>query len=197
MSRTERGPRLSYCASPSSNPPAERALKPSEKSSVLWSGALPSICTVDRTADGGHSERYRDLLSAADSIVRMRTSATTLLGRLEVAQHDCTHDELSERARVGRESHPSPSCRAILIWLAGRSNRAAAGGTRTPYTTATLVKLLLDSPEHVWRAIERHHFLAAARLEAVARAVYRALAGSVDRHEDADDGDELTVRLYF
>lgn len=63
----------------------------------------------------------------------------------------------------------------------------------TPYSIATLVKLLLDCPEHIWRAIEREDYLSAARLEGIGRAVYRELVSSGKRkavsHQDAEEDD--------
>lgn len=60
----------------------------------------------------------------------------------------------------------------------------------SPYTLATLVKLLLDCPEYIWKSIESQDYLAAARLEALARAIYRDLAalGSTNEGEDSHVG---------
>lgn len=46
-------------------------------------------------------ERYRDLLSAADSIIRMRKSSTILIDKLEYARSEC--DPLSMADRVAQE----------------------------------------------------------------------------------------------
>lgn len=51
----------------------------------------------------------------------------------------------------------------------------------TPYSVATLVKLLLDCPEHIWRCIERQDYLSAARLDSIGRAVYRELVNAGKR----------------
>lgn len=51
----------------------------------------------------------------------------------------------------------------------------------TPYSVATLVKLLLDCPEHIWRCIERQDYLSAARLDSIGRAVYRELVSAGKR----------------
>ena len=45
-------------------------------------------------------ERYRDLLSAADSIVRMRKSSTSLLGGLESVAKDCARCTMLQRAKT-------------------------------------------------------------------------------------------------
>lgn len=71
----------------------------------------------------------------------------------------------------------------------------------TPYSVATLVKLLLDCPEHIWRSIERQDYLSAARLDSIGRAVYRELVSAGKRKAStpkgcrratapSDDGDD-------
>lgn len=44
-------------------------------------------------------ERYRDLLSAADSILRMRKSSGVLLKGLSCVHRDCVRDSMSEKAQ--------------------------------------------------------------------------------------------------
>jgi len=43
-------------------------------------------------------ERYRDLLSAADSILRMRKSSTTLLKGLSWINRDCSREHMANKA---------------------------------------------------------------------------------------------------
>lgn len=63
---------------------------------------------------------------------------------------------------------------------------------QTPYAVAMLVKLFLDCPEHIWRAVERQEFVTAAKLEAMGRALYLELtARQIDAgFEDASSGIE-------
>ena len=58
----------------------------------------------------------------------------------------------------------------------------------TPYSVATLVKLLLDCPEHIWRCIERQDYLSAARLDSVGRAVYHELVSAGKRKAPTPKG---------
>ena len=120
--------------------------------------------------------RYRDLLGAADSIVRMRKASSSLLGKLARARDECDREAMTARAQ---ESDMTRS----RVMLQRASTPLADGGDsemqgHTPYSIATLVKLLLDSPEHIWRYIEREDYLSAARLESIGRAVYRELAST-------------------
>lgn len=51
-------------------------------------------------------ERYRDLLSAADSILRMRKSSGLLLKGLSCVHRDCVRESMSEKAQ---------SCTSLLV----------------------------------------------------------------------------------
>ncbi|KAG0149002.1 hypothetical protein CROQUDRAFT_654077 [Cronartium quercuum f. sp. fusiforme G11] len=100
-------------------------------------------------------ERYRDLLGAADSIVRMKTSSMGLLEMLCGSIELCNKSELKRKAAEAGNSYSS----------------SLASSSRITYTLATLVKLLLELSENIWRALERDDFLSAARLEALGRII--------------------------
>jgi uncharacterized membrane protein YhhN len=59
------------------------------------------------------------------------------------------------------------------------------------------MKLLLDTPEHLWRLIERQKYLSAAWLFLLARVVYRALVRQDDQDEQswARLGIDVLVRI--
>jgi hypothetical protein len=61
------------------------------------------------------------------------------------------------------------------------------------------VKLLLDTPEHIWRLLEKKKYLHAGWLFLLARIVYQALVR--DDAEDEDDwaahGIDMLVRGLF
>lgn len=117
------------------------------------------------------------------------------------------------RARGGRScTFPFSSCpsmpRTVVTTMSSRKvmdNRTPqfdpqTSDIRHPYALSTSIKLLLDSPEHVWHCVDKEDFLGAARLEGVARVVYRELVGSgvagkskeagVGGDEEADPGSE-------
>ncbi|GAA5931882.1 COG1/VPS51 family protein [Sporobolomyces koalae] len=111
-------------------------------------------------------ERYRDLLAAADSIVRMRGAADKLLDRLDTVESavltagDAAHDQ----ARVRRPS---------LV-----ANPSDPADTRTLASAPTLsltLHLFLNLSSLVHSFIEQHMFLTAARLENLGRIVWHEL----------------------
>lgn len=53
----------------------------------------------------------------------------------------------------------------------------------SPYTLATLVKLLLDCPEYIWRSLEQDDCLSAARLEGLGRIIYREFVSAREKEE--------------
>jgi hypothetical protein len=69
----------------------------------------------------------------------------------------------------------------------------ATSSDRNPFALATLIKLLLDCPERIWREIEREDFLSAARLEGIGRVVYHELLGTATH--SADDGDDVDIMV--
>lgn len=59
-------------------------------------------------------ERYRDLLGAADSIVRMRKSSSVLLERLSGARQECDRENMLSRAAEEGETAIYPCQRATI-----------------------------------------------------------------------------------
>jgi hypothetical protein len=82
--------------------PVEPELRRSVKSSARWLGQLfTAVCVPSHPQHASNRERYRDLLSSADSIVRMRQSAESLLGRLSHARARCHKSSAKEAATQG------------------------------------------------------------------------------------------------
>lgn len=153
-------------------------------------------------------ERYRDLLGAADSIVRMRHSSEHLLKHLGQAKRDCTQEHMQRRSRA---------CLCPLVFITNfmlmphavskqpshskTASVAELSGEPVHHSLAMLIKLLLDSPEHIWRALEAQDALSAARLAMLARVVYRELASmslSDEQAENAhDQGREKTPDVFM
>lgn len=61
---------------------------------------------------------------------------------------------------------------------------------------ASHMKLLLDTPEHLWRLIEKKKYLHAAWLFLLARVIHRVLVREDDEDEEgwAAQGIDVTVR---
>ncbi|WAQ86199.1 hypothetical protein PtA15_6A831 [Puccinia triticina] len=104
-------------------------------------------------------ERYRDLLSAADSIVRMKISSENLLGSLDHARLQSDRNRLKSKAQLAANSHTS----------------SITGSSKLSYILATLLRLLLDLSEHIWRSLEQEDFLTASRYESLGRIISNEL----------------------
>ncbi|GAA6052775.1 hypothetical protein JCM3770_003543 [Rhodotorula araucariae] len=114
-------------------------------------------------------ERYRDLLAAADSIVRMRSAADKLVDQLDAV------DQAVRLAGAAVEGTPSKPGKVQRVPSRGGS----LGEKRTLDSSATLsltIHLLLTIPSLVHSLLETSDFLPAARLEDLGRLVYRELA---------------------
>lgn len=145
-------------------------------------------------------ERYRDLLSAADSIVRMRLAAEKLVDRLEKVEAGVTVQSgavggASRRCYRRAEADPScadsPSKRASALKLGNRTASSPDESSRTlasPPTLSLTIHLLLSLPSIVHTLLESSSFLQAARLEGVGRVVYQELSGFSYDEEDEDAG---------
>ncbi|GAA5978474.1 hypothetical protein JCM10908_004369 [Rhodotorula pacifica] len=134
-------------------------------------------------------ERYRDLLSAADSIVRMRNAADKLVDRLETAE-----DSLGS---AGAASDASPSKRRQSLRSARRlslPNRDRSLSSST--TVAHALQLLLTIPSLVHSKLDSADFLAAARLEDLGQVVYRQLSEAEAEATplEEDTGDSVLKR---
>lgn len=154
-------------------------------------------------------ERYRDLLSAADSIVRMRAAAEKLVDRIE---------RVEAGVNIGGSVGGKLSCssRYPQLWprradLVASSSRSLADtptkrgapklltrpSTSTPESERTLaspptlsltIQLLMSLPSLVHTLLESSSFLPAARLEGVGRVVYRELSSFSYDDDDEDAG---------
>lgn len=138
-------------------------------------------------------ERYRDLLSAADSIVRMRGAAEKLVDCLERAETglggvqggECPR-WISLPACLDALLADTPSKRAPQVTRRASSpdaNRTLA----SPPTLSLTMHLFLSLPSLVHTLLESSSFLPAARLEGVGRAVYRELS-NFSYGEDEEEG---------
>ncbi|GAA5931170.1 hypothetical protein JCM3775_004953 [Rhodotorula graminis] len=134
-------------------------------------------------------ERYRDLLSAADSIVRMRGAADKLVGHL---------DSVGHAVREAGAAVDGPSSTRGKAPQAPRHRNNSPSRQRTLNSSATLsltIHLLLTIPSLVHTLLETSDFLAAARLEDLGRLVYRELAEHELPPEDGDDDGDAPRRL--
>ncbi|CAL1695010.1 unnamed protein product [Somion occarium] len=110
-------------------------------------------------------ERYRDLLQASTSIIALARSSDNVLHALE--------DMRSITSAVGTT--------AALPRIAPSVGQEDAH-LQVLQALSAHMKLLLDTPEHLWRLMERKLYLHAAWLFLLCRVVHRALL-----RDDADD----------
>ncbi|EGG00295.1 uncharacterized protein MELLADRAFT_93708 [Melampsora larici-populina 98AG31] len=135
-------------------------------------------------------ERYRDLLGAADAIVRMKSSSSSLCEMLYDSMELCNKSELKRRGKEA-ESLPSDHHTNVLLNQTGHIYSTSTGpSSRTTYTLATLVKLILVLSEHIWRSLEREDFLSAARFDALGRIISSELtSGRWDETGTTEPGE--------
>ncbi|GAA6026328.1 hypothetical protein JCM11491_004307, partial [Sporobolomyces phaffii] len=134
-------------------------------------------------------ERYRDLLAAADSIVRMRSAADKLLDRLEGVEFAVSNAQDAIRGpSFSRPSSPSlrpgltpftvrsdpPSQRRPSL-LARPSDPAHPRTLADPPTLSLTLHLFLNLSSHVHALIEQSKFLEAARFENLGRVVWQEI----------------------
>ncbi|KAG9013087.1 hypothetical protein FRB94_003920 [Tulasnella sp. JGI-2019a] len=126
-------------------------------------------------------ERYRDLLQASSSIESISESSQRVRNALEDMKEGCSTSK-DIRALKTRSHKRQQS----LFGGALTKGSASAEDSQliTLQSLAAHLKLLLDTPEQLWRLLERKRYLQAAWLYLLARVVYRALT------YDEDDGDE-------
>ncbi|GAA5926932.1 hypothetical protein JCM10213_005528 [Rhodosporidiobolus nylandii] len=122
-------------------------------------------------------ERYRDLLAAADSIVRMRTAAEKLVDRL---------DSVDDAVRgAGATLDDTPTKPLASRRASHRSISPSRSQTLSSAPTLSLtVHLLLSIPSLVHTHLSTSSFLAAARLERLSQVVYRELSEFEPDEED-------------
>ncbi|KAF9015630.1 hypothetical protein BDQ17DRAFT_1418679 [Cyathus striatus] len=125
-------------------------------------------------------ERYRDLLQASTSIISLAHSSQWVSETLDKV-HELV---LSQKEPPIQE----------------RTSSALDGKYKNLHSLQSLaahMKLLLDTPEHLWRFIERKKYLQAAWLFLLARVVYRALVQTDNQDEESWTEQGIEVSSEF
>ncbi|KAL1918755.1 uncharacterized protein VTP21DRAFT_2777 [Calcarisporiella thermophila] len=111
-------------------------------------------------------ERYRDIISAADAIVAMQKNINSTQDVLASMQSGCDVHEIRRRAK---------------ILSTNKENRVDEDEIQhSLYAAAAQIKVLVDVPEQIWRALEDQKYLLASRLYLLAKAVYKNLQSEKD-----------------
>ncbi|CAE6487218.1 unnamed protein product [Rhizoctonia solani] len=123
-------------------------------------------------------ERYRDLLHASTAITSMAGTSERVVATLLDMRESCAGIlRLDESPRSRHRSIPN-----------GKTTKAQEDAhLKTLQMLSAHLKLLLDSPEHLWRWLEKKQFLHAAWLFLLARTVYRKLSKSPDEEESEEE----------
>ncbi|KAG9019493.1 hypothetical protein FRB90_001565 [Tulasnella sp. 427] len=123
-------------------------------------------------------ERYRDLLQASSAIVSISETAQKVRSTLEDMKESC---DTSKEVRSLKSGHKRVQSMAAFPASRGRPPLQDSQLV-TLHSLAAHLKLLLDTPEQLWRLLERKKYLPAAWLYLLARVVHRALT-----QEEEDD----------
>ncbi|KAF9169616.1 Golgi transport complex subunit 1 [Mortierella sp. AD010] len=115
-------------------------------------------------------ERYRDLIGAADCIVRMKETAFAV-------------EENIARMRSSCDIH------ALKRNVAAKTKKAQGGAMddmkKSLYTSAAQIKLLADAPEQIWKNMENNSYLTAGRLFRISKVIYDSLSAGMDDDEES------------
>jgi hypothetical protein len=114
-------------------------------------------------------ERYRDVIEAGDSIHSMRDLGNSAITEFTALIALCDVEALERKVGEARKSVVKED-----------------GKKQGMYPVAAQIKLLVDTPEQVWNALEGHGYLVASRLFLVARLIHANLASSKDAVGDID-----------
>ncbi|GAA5904941.1 uncharacterized protein JCM6883_004916 [Sporobolomyces salmoneus] len=126
-------------------------------------------------------ERYRDLLSAADSIVRMRGAADKLLDRLQGVE-EAVFEAGNKINDSAKERRPS--------LIATQADPSIPKTLADPPTLSLTLHLFLNLSSLVHSLIEQSKFLPAARFENLGRVVWRELEEYKSNPDETDEGGE-------
>ncbi|KAG0333663.1 Golgi transport complex subunit 1 [Podila horticola] len=118
-------------------------------------------------------ERYRDLIGAADCIVRMKETAFAVQDNILQMRNSCDIHALKRN-------------------VAAKTKKAQSGSIdemkKSLYTSAAQIKLLADVPEQIWRNMESSSYLTASRLYLISKAIYNKLNAGTE-------GDNTSVKV--
>ncbi|KAJ3199122.1 Golgi transport complex subunit 1 [Entophlyctis luteolus] len=109
-----------------------------------------------------NSERYRDLIEAADSVAKMKEASVRLQDIFVRLDHGCNYELWTKRMQEREEA------------AKGKGNQSLIDKSAT-YPAAVQMKLLVDTPEQIWNALESGMYLRAGRLWDAAYAIFENL----------------------
>ncbi|EIM92224.1 uncharacterized protein STEHIDRAFT_89072 [Stereum hirsutum FP-91666 SS1] len=124
-------------------------------------------------------ERYRDLLQASTSIISISKSSKRVLDALDEVRSSIPDGQPEPKTLKRASAAKDDSYLKMLQSLASH------------------MKLLLDTPEHLWRLIEKKKYLHAAWLFLLARVIHRVLVREDDEDEEGWAAQGIDVTEQF
>eukprot|EP00051_Salpingoeca_urceolata_P002260 m.48551 g.48551 ORF g.48551 m.48551 type:complete len:1022 (+) comp12009_c0_seq2:147-3212(+) len=119
-------------------------------------------------------EQYRDLIDAADTIVKMASSTAQVMGAVSHMQQLCSRmQSLSFQltpALADATADGGPVSRST-----SSNGSTSAAQNATIYDVAVQAKFLMDTPEQVWSALEARRMYCATHLYQLALSTYSRL----------------------
>lgn len=125
-------------------------------------------------------ERYRDLLQASTSIISIAKSSQGV------------QSSLAEASSSIRRQHEPPVQKKRTT--SGEANDVEL---QMLQQLSAHIKLLLDTPEHLWRMMEKRQYYTAAWLFLLARVVHRALLEDGEDEEESWGSYDIQVANQF
>ncbi|KNC84336.1 hypothetical protein SARC_03441 [Sphaeroforma arctica JP610] len=121
-------------------------------------------------------ERYRDMIDAADTILDMRDSVTSVVHSIESLLGHCQKIASSSTNPAHEQVQPALHSHGRYV-LSRRSMTQIKSDTQRNifYSVSTQMKLLVDAPEHLWNALEIKQYLKAAKLYLLSEYIYNVL----------------------
>ncbi|KAJ3023846.1 Golgi transport complex subunit 1 [Thoreauomyces humboldtii] len=111
-------------------------------------------------------ERYRDLIDAADAIQSMSKAASAVDATFSAMGDGCDAQVLRKRVAMGN--------------LTDDENAGVETERIEVYSVAAQIKVLVDTPEQIWHALEDNAHLKACRLYLVAKQVHENVTHAED-----------------
>ncbi|KAJ2905695.1 hypothetical protein GGI21_004136, partial [Coemansia aciculifera] len=123
---------------------------------------------------------YPELIDAADSAVALDTAS----GKISM--------QLNKLREMLESTRQHSTKQGVGVAVKSASELDAGGGGKTQvYAIAAQVKVLVDTPEQIWKALGAQRFIQAALLYLIAGEIHGRLSSGPKRHHEEDMVDPL------
>ncbi|KAJ2660766.1 hypothetical protein IWW48_002749 [Coemansia sp. RSA 1200] len=119
------------------------------------------------------TKHYHDLINAADSVVAMDASSANISMKLT---------SLKTMLDDAHAANTRPFAKAAPVVKGADDSQTGV------YAAAAQIKVLIDTPEQIWKALEAHHFLQAALLYMIACKIHQRLGAEQHRASTSFSG---------